>query len=573
VFVSLGVVSMCVLAVPSRAAAAVTLYVSPAGSDSNPGTAQQPFRTIQRAADLVNPGDTVIVEDGVYPGSGTATPCGSQSIVCVHRGGTASAPVTFRARNRWGAKLDGRQNQSTDGIRVIGGASYVHIEGFEIFGAGNAAGSSAGVELYSGGAYSVIAGNHIHDIGRLCTDTSNGQDGIYVRQPGVLITGNRIHDIGRYGPGEQGCAPSTAYYQTHDHGVYASGSVSPGPSDLVIANNVFYNHRRGWAVHLYPGTLNNVSILNNTFAFENPDRPGHIVLYANTSNTRIINNVFYRPKTAAIFYGTGTQTNLQVTNNVVYNGTMMTTVPSGTTMAANQVGDPLLTNTTSAPYDFHLTAQSPAINAALSLTEVTADFDGTPRATGVADIGAFEYGNDSAVATPPTSNPSPSDDTGGTAGSDTGTPGGNGGTTNLLANGGFESSAAALAPWQPDTYRQTAAYAESFQPHSGSNNAACWSPYSRDCGLYTDVRATRTGTYTLKLYATADREGGLVGANVNGGPAASAGVAARGWRNYGDAYVMTFPARQGDTIRIWMYSPATPGYVVIDDVSLTTDAP
>jgi hypothetical protein len=33
---------------------------------------------------------------------------------------------------------------------------------------------------------------------------------------------------------------------------------------------------------------------------------------------------------------------------------------------------------------------------------------------------------------------------------------------------------------------------------------------------------------------------------------------------------MTFQASAGDTIRVWMYSPATPGYVVIDDVSLTT---
>ncbi len=31
---------------------------------------------------------------------------------------------------------------------------------------------------------------------------------------------------------------------------------------------------------------------------------------------------------------------------------------------------------------------------------------------------------------------------------------------------------------------------------------------------------------------------------------------------------MTFTANQGDTIRVWMYSPATPGYVVIDDASL-----
>jgi hypothetical protein len=36
---------------------------------------------------------------------------------------------------------------------------------------------------------------------------------------------------------------------------------------------------------------------------------------------------------------------------------------------------------------------------------------------------------------------------------------------------------------------------------------------------------------------------------------------------------MPFNAQAGDTIRVWMYSPATPGYVVMDDVSLTLDQP
>lgn len=39
-------------------------------SDNNAGTETQPFKTIQKAADVVGPGDTVIVEDGTYTGSG-----------------------------------------------------------------------------------------------------------------------------------------------------------------------------------------------------------------------------------------------------------------------------------------------------------------------------------------------------------------------------------------------------------------------------------------------------------------------------------------------------------------------
>jgi hypothetical protein len=43
----------------------------------------------------------------------------------------------------------------------------------------------------------------------------------------------------------------------------------------------------------------------------------------------------------------------------------------------------------------------------------------------------------------------------------------------------------------------------------------------------------------------------------------------RGYRNYGDPCTMTFPAAAGDVIRVWMYSPPTPGSVVADDFSLT----
>ena len=44
-----------------------TIYhVSPSGSDRNPGSKTKPFKTIQRAADLAMPGDTVVVHAGVY---------------------------------------------------------------------------------------------------------------------------------------------------------------------------------------------------------------------------------------------------------------------------------------------------------------------------------------------------------------------------------------------------------------------------------------------------------------------------------------------------------------------------
>jgi alpha-N-arabinofuranosidase len=47
-------------------ATATEFHVAPRGKDSNPGTKSAPLRSIQRAADLAQPGDVVIVHEGVY---------------------------------------------------------------------------------------------------------------------------------------------------------------------------------------------------------------------------------------------------------------------------------------------------------------------------------------------------------------------------------------------------------------------------------------------------------------------------------------------------------------------------
>ena len=43
-----------------------TYYVAPNGDDNNSGAEQQPFRTIQYAIDLSEPGDTIVVREGTY---------------------------------------------------------------------------------------------------------------------------------------------------------------------------------------------------------------------------------------------------------------------------------------------------------------------------------------------------------------------------------------------------------------------------------------------------------------------------------------------------------------------------
>ena len=41
-------------------------WVAPNGSDANPGSKEQPYRTVQKAADVLHPGDTCTVRGGKY---------------------------------------------------------------------------------------------------------------------------------------------------------------------------------------------------------------------------------------------------------------------------------------------------------------------------------------------------------------------------------------------------------------------------------------------------------------------------------------------------------------------------
>jgi hypothetical protein len=61
-------------------------YVSPGGDDSNIGSIDQPFQTIQAAVNFVSPGDIIHVLPGIYKES-----------VLIQSGGTASLPITIIA--------------------------------------------------------------------------------------------------------------------------------------------------------------------------------------------------------------------------------------------------------------------------------------------------------------------------------------------------------------------------------------------------------------------------------------------------------------------------------------------
>jgi len=96
-----------------------TYYVATTGSDSNPGTQSQPFRTIQKAANVVSAGDTVLVRGGTY-----------SETVTLARSGTVDNYITFKPFGTESVILEG--NRALGNLFVINGTNYLRIKGFTL---------------------------------------------------------------------------------------------------------------------------------------------------------------------------------------------------------------------------------------------------------------------------------------------------------------------------------------------------------------------------------------------------------------------------------------------------------
>jgi hypothetical protein len=122
---------------PVWGAACVVDQAAPGAADTNPGTEEKPFKTIQHAADTAKPGDSICVMAGKY-----------DERVKVKAGGTEGRPVAFLARPRRSATVRGFDLE----------ASYVRIEGFEI----TADEPATAVQLRA--SHCEILDNYIHDM-------------------------------------------------------------------------------------------------------------------------------------------------------------------------------------------------------------------------------------------------------------------------------------------------------------------------------------------------------------------------------------------------------------------------
>jgi hypothetical protein len=121
----------------ARAAIYVVDQAAPEAADTNPGTEEKPLKTIQSAANVVKPGDTVAVMGGKY-----------DERVKVRTSGTEGRPITLRAVPRRTAVVGGFDLEG----------SYLRIEGFEI----TAGKPEVAVQL--SGSHCEVLDNYIHEM-------------------------------------------------------------------------------------------------------------------------------------------------------------------------------------------------------------------------------------------------------------------------------------------------------------------------------------------------------------------------------------------------------------------------
>jgi hypothetical protein len=91
-----------------------TYFISPDGNNNNPGSIEQPFQTIQKCANVAQPGDTCLIREGVY-----------RELVQPQNSGLPNAPITFQAYNGEQVvisatkKLEGQWQEHENGIYKI----------------------------------------------------------------------------------------------------------------------------------------------------------------------------------------------------------------------------------------------------------------------------------------------------------------------------------------------------------------------------------------------------------------------------------------------------------------------
>ncbi len=409
---------------------AAQYYVSPIGSDTAAGTGAAPWKTLQHAANVVGPGDSVTARAGNYVGFD------------LRRSGTAAAPIVFNAEP--GVLINSasqvRHNDSgtfLDGINLEG-ASYIVVDGFSVSGMPEAGVRSVG---FADGFASHITIRNV-------TSTNNGVWGIFTGHVDDLlieknVTSGSIKEHGIYvsNSGDRPVIRDNVIFNNHGSGIHMNGDLSQGGDGIIsnavvsgnriynnaipnptfptlgggsginmdgvqnsrIENNLVYgNHASGISLYKidgYDGSKNNL-VVNNT-VYEPSDGRWALNIQSGSTGNMALNNILIsdHPFRGAIdisadsLSGFTSNYNAVISRFTTNGGNTIQTLAQWRANTGQDINSLVATAANlfvnSAGNDYHLLTTSPAKNAGTSQSAPPADFDGLPRKAGAAfDIGA-----------------------------------------------------------------------------------------------------------------------------------------------------------------------------------------
>ena len=346
-------------------------YVSSSGgSDNNPGTIDQPWQTLQKAFDALQPGQIAYLRAGPY-----GSFC---SAFTFSHAGTLTTPITVQGYPGEVAILHGQ-------IRIDG--SYFRLS--NIVAEGPTCGTW-GATTQQGENMILMTPGLTHHV-----EVSNSEvfhdgwhAGISAGGDDIWILNNYIHDNGGFNDTSQINTSHGIYYHDGTRGV--------------VANNILeHNRAKGLSARF---SANHILVLNNTVVGNG--RSG-LDIAENTNNWLFANNVVMNNGNVNDGVGINTggsaggATNIEINNIFWNNGSSgSSNWDSNATVTNNVVADPLLVNpassvpsTTHQGYsnDYHLKSGSPAIDFASVLYALPFDIGGVCRPKGQGpDAGAVE---------------------------------------------------------------------------------------------------------------------------------------------------------------------------------------
>ena len=390
-----------------------TYYISTQGSNSNTGSINSPWGSLEFAVTVAKAGDTIIMRGGTYF---------MNEVFIDRKKGRGGAPGQYLTiKNFSGEQPFLRYNSR----RLIIWADYVRVEGLhlempwrcDVFGAGNQIVNNkmTGPQpkfgaIETGGNDVLIEGNYIE-----YDDTGgNTQDhGIYVHK-GQRITVRNNTIIGSRGYGihlfdEHKSADPAVWAanpfvikdyiiegnfvsdsQTRSGMIIAKGRGGAFITleNITVRNNIFSSNR-DFGLYIRQG--DKIDVFNNTFyadgntsLFIQPSNINGVITGA--SNLTVKNNIFVISGERAHVRNKATVPNFVLENNLYETGPRV----QGISDPQPIVADPLFVNATA--LDFSLQANSPAIDKGVDV--------GLSFAGAAPDLGAFEFGLTTGVEDP-----------------------------------------------------------------------------------------------------------------------------------------------------------------------------